>query len=105
MSKPQVHSQGKIIEELFGYVPAVLKEYKDYWCIEYYAKNPITNDFKRKREKVTHYVTKYGKLEARALLRVAVNQLNLKLSQGWSPFFVHENSRLYEKLTSSRKIY
>jgi len=101
MSKPQLHiAQGNIIGELFGYVPAVLKEYTEYWCIEYYVKNPITNEFKRKREKVTNYVARYGKSEARALLRVAVNQLNLKLSQGWSPFFVQENTRLYEKLTT-----
>ena len=99
MSRPQLNiSQGNIIGELFGFVPAVLKEYKEYWCIEYYVKNPITNEFKRKREKVTNYVARYGKSEARALLRVAVNQLNLKLSQGWSPFFVHEDTRLYEKL-------
>ena len=101
MSRPQLHiSQGNIIGELFGFVPAVLKEYTDFWCIEYYVKNPITNEFKRKREKVTNYVARYGKSEARALLRVAVNQLNLKLSQGWSPFFVQENTRLYEKLTT-----
>ena len=79
MSRPQLNiSQGNIIGELFGYVPAVLKEYTDFWCIEYYVKNPITNEFKQKREKVTNYVARYGKCEARALLRVAVNQLNLK---------------------------
>ena len=78
MSKPKLNvSQKNIIGELFGYVPAVLKEYSDFWCIEYYVKNPITNEFLRKREKVTHYIARYGKLEARALLRVAVNQLYL----------------------------
>jgi len=101
MSKPQlITSQGQgIIGELFGYVPAVLKEYKEFWCIEYYVKNPITHEFQRKREKVTCYINRYGKMQARSYLRVVINQLNLKLSQGWSPFFVQEDSRLYERIT------
>ena len=90
--------QSNNVSDLFGYMPAVLKEYADYWCIEYYVKHPVTQELIRRREKVQSYKTRYGVREARKLLRVAVSRLNLKLSQGWTPFFVHEDGRLLERL-------
>lgn len=95
---PKKQPRGTIVSELYGYQPAVLKEYAAYWCIEYYVKHPVTHELTRKREKVTGFKTKYGVREARQLLQIAVNRLNLKLSQGWSPFFVHEDGRLLEPL-------
>ncbi|MCL2328296.1 MAG: site-specific integrase [Bacteroidetes bacterium] len=90
--------QSNNVSDLFGYMPAVLKEYADYWCIEYYVKHPVTQELIRQREKVQSYKTRYGTREARKLLRVAVSRLNLKLSQGWTPFFVHEDGRLLERM-------
>jgi len=90
--------RGKIVSDLFGYTPAVLKEYKPFWCIEYYVVHPATQELTRVREKVTNYKRRYGVKEARKLLRVAVSRLNLKLSQGFNPFFTHEDSRLLERL-------
>ncbi|MDR0941193.1 MAG: site-specific integrase [Bacteroidales bacterium] len=99
MSIPQKKQpRGTIVSNLYGYTPAVLKEYADYWCIEYYVKHPVTHELFRRREKVTGYKTRYGVREARQLLRIAVDRLNLKLSQGWNPFFVHEDGRLLEPL-------
>lgn len=89
---------GTIVSELYGYLPAVLKEYTDYWCIEYWVKHPVTHELTRKREKVTHFRTRYGVREARQLLRLAVSRINLKLSQGWNPFFSHQDGRLLEPL-------
>ncbi len=100
MSTSQLnYTQGRIINIAFGYAPAVLKEYRSGWRIEYYVTNPITGELVRRQEKVQHYVNRLGKQQARAYLRNAVFQLNLKLSQGWSPFFVQEDTRLYEKLS------
>ncbi|MDR2962721.1 MAG: site-specific integrase [Bacteroidales bacterium] len=99
MPTPQKNQErGAIVSDLYGYTPAVLKEYADYWCIEYYVKHPVTHKLTRRREKVSAYRTRYGVREARNLLRVAVSRLNLKLSQGWNPYFVHEDGRLLEPL-------
>jgi hypothetical protein len=101
MQTSQQHKErGKVVSDLFGYIPAVLKEYKPFWCIEYSVLHPATGQMTQVREKVSGYKTRYGVREARKLLRVAVNRLNLKLSQGYNPFFVHEDSRLYERLTN-----
>ncbi len=93
-------NRGKLVSDLFGYTPAILKEYKPFWCIEYYVIHPATQDLTRVREKVTSYKTKYGAREARRLLRVVIGRLNLKLSQGYNPFYIHEDSRLLERLTA-----
>lgn len=99
MSKRQKKQvRGTIVSELYGYQPAVLKEYAAYWCIEYWVKHPVTHELTRKREKVTNFKTKYGVREARQLLRLAVDRLNLKLSQGWNPYFSHQDGRLLEPL-------
>lgn len=99
MSIPQKkQARGTIVSDLYGYIPAVLKEYNAYWCIEYYVKHLVTHELSRRREKVTSYKTRYGVREARHLLRVAVNRLNMKLSQGWNPYFIHEDGRLLEPL-------
>jgi len=92
--------RGTIVSDLYGYIPAVLKEYAAYWCIEYFVKHPVSGELMRRREKVQSYVTRYGTREARQLLRVAVSRLNLKLSQGWTPFFAHEDGRLLERLSA-----
>jgi len=97
MQKPkQILERNEIINGLFAYKPAVLKEYTDCWYIEYYVMHPVAKELTRKRQKVTSYKSKYGVREARNMLRVIVNRLNIRLEQGWSPFFEHEDGRLLE---------
>lgn len=53
-------NRGEIVSDLFSYTPAVLKEYKPFWCIEYYVIHPVTQELTRVREKVTGYKKRYG---------------------------------------------
>ena len=90
-------------EALNSYLPAVLKEYKSShgWVIEYYALQPQTQELRRIHLKINRICQRYRtKSEMRAHALSIVNNLNAKLSGGWSPFFDGEDSRLYENLPS-----
>ena len=93
-------------ENSINYLPAVLKENKTGWLIEYYAQNPQTNKLKRKQIRLERLVRRYsGKREARSHCLQITNSINAKLAGGWSPFFNTEDSRLYEKLSTVAKIF
>ena len=74
--------------------PAELKE-NIRWEVVYYAKHPITKEFKRFRVAVPH-----NKLvsERRKLANRIIDEINKKLSSGWLPFYddATENYKTFE---------
>lgn len=84
---------------LAKYLPAVLKENKSGWIIEYYCEHPTTKKLTRKQIKLSRIVSRYKSVkDARAHCARMVQVLNAKLVGGWNPFFSSEDARLYEKL-------
>ncbi len=83
-----------------NFLPAKLVQTKSSgWQVVYYALNPQTERLERVRVKLNRAVSRYRtKREATIYATEVVNNLNLKLSGGWSPFFEGENARLYEKI-------
>lgn len=81
------------------YIPAVLKNNKDGWYIEYYALHPQKQELQRFRTRLNKIRKKYKKaMEFRNYAYNIVNQINAKLFGGWSPFFESEDVRLYTTL-------
>jgi len=79
-----------------NYLPAMLREYKGGWIIEYYAENPLSKNLERKRIKLTRLVSRYKSIkDARLHANKMVMALNIKLFTGWNPFFTSEDARLY----------
>ena len=82
------------------YLPAVLKENKSGWLIEYYVEHPQTKQLTRKQIRLTRLISRYTKLrDARLHVSKIITSLNMRLSGGWNPFFENEDARFYEKLT------
>lgn len=78
------------------YLPAVLREYKSGWLIEYYVEHPIEHKMVRKIQKVNRILNRYGsKIKARPHINKIVAKLNVKLAGGWNPLFHSDNARLY----------
>ena len=79
-----------------NYLPATLKTNKSGWLIEYYVENPLTQELARKRIKLQRLLTRYAnKGEAKKHINNIILALNMKLSTGWNPFFLGEDSRMY----------
>jgi integrase len=99
MSIHQILPQGANLTT--NYLPAILKENKSGWIIEYYAEHPATHVLTRKQIRLTRLVSRYRSTkDARVHCLKMVQTINNKLSGGWNPFFEDEDARLYEKLTS-----
>lgn len=77
------------------YRPAELRIGKD-WIIVYYAKNPITGDLDRYRVRVP--VLKCKTTRTRYAKKM-VQDINIKLDQGWSPFL--ESDKNYKPFTEA----
>lgn len=77
------------------YIPAELKENKD-WMIVYYAKNPNNNwKLERKRIRIKKLVRISDR--RRYAKRILVN-LNLKLSKGWNPWIAENKTKSFHLL-------
>ena len=88
------------------FLPAVLKENKSGWIIEYYCEHPVTQILTRKQIKLQRIVTRYKSVkDARVHVSRMVLALNAKLSGGWNPFFSAEDARLYEKLSTVTELF
>ncbi|MFT3753676.1 MAG: tyrosine-type recombinase/integrase [Paludibacter sp.] len=88
------------------YLPAVLKENKSGWIIEYYCEHPVTQILTRKQIKLQRIVSRYKSVkDARAHVSRMVMALNAKLSGGWNPFFSAEDARLYEKFSTVTDLF
>lgn len=82
-----------------NYLPAVLKENKSGWLIEYYVEHPQTKRLTRKQIRLKRLVSRYSTLrEARLHISKIITSINIRLSGGWNPFFENEDARFYEKL-------
>ena len=89
-----------------NYLPAVLKENKSGWIIEYYVAHPITTKLVRKKIKLERLRNRYTSVkELRAHCAQMIRILNDKLAGGWNPFFLEEDARLYEKMTTVSELF
>lgn len=89
-----------------NYLPAILKEYKSRWIIEYYVEHPLTKKMVRKVIRVNHIVSRYpNKSKARIHIHKMVTAINIKLAGGWNPLFYSENARLYTPLSEVFNLY
>lgn len=90
----------------YRFLPAVLKENSEDWYIEYYAENPQTGEMRRFRTRMNRAIKRFSKkAEARKYCLDVVARLNVKLLEGWSPFFEGEDSRLYVTLQDVCSLY
>jgi len=88
------------------YLPAVLKENASGWIVEYYALHPQCLILQRKQIRIKRIKQRYRSIrEARLHALEMCETINQKLRGGWSPFFVGEDARLYEKLTTVLEIF
>jgi integrase len=79
-----------------NYLPAMLREHKSGWIIEYYAEKPLSKKLERKNMKLTRVTSRYKSVkDARLHANRMVMALNIRLSTGWNPFFTSEDARLY----------
>ena len=89
-----------------SYLPAVLKENKSGWIIEYYAAHPQTEALVRKKIKLNRIVSRYKKTsDARKHIASMIVKINSQLAGGWNPFFENEDARMFEKLTDAAKLF
>lgn len=96
MSTNQKHLNTAIVTQATNYLPAVFRECKAEWFVEYYIENPITHQMERKKIKVNRLANRYpNKKEARKHINNMVTSINIKLASGWTPFFESEDARLY----------
>ena len=87
-----------------NFLPAMLREYKSGWIVEYYAENPLTKNLERKKIRLTRLVSRYKSIkDARLHANKMVMALNIKLSTGWNPFFTDDDARLYTSVESVRE--
>ena len=91
-------AKSSILKSCFisNFLPAILREYKSGWIIEYYVENPATHVLQRKKIRLNRLVSRYKSIkEARNHANKMVIAINAKLSSGWNPFFLSEDARLY----------
>jgi site-specific recombinase XerD len=89
-----------------NYLPAVLKTNKSGWIIEYYVENPQTQILARKMVRLQRLLKRYpSKMEAKKHINNIIVALNMKLSTGWNPYFMGEDSRLYTPLKEVSEKY
>lgn len=82
-----------------SFIPAILRENKAGWYIEYYCENPLTKKLERKTIKMNWIAKRFSnKKDARRHIQAVINSINIKLSKGWNPFFEAEDARLYTSI-------
>ena len=82
-----------------NFLPAMLREYKSGWIVEYYVESPLTKKMERKKLKLTRLISRYKSVkDARLHANKIVMELNIKLSTGWNPFFTSDDARLYTSI-------
>jgi len=92
------------LHELSSFLPAVVKDLPSGIIVEYYFMNPQTEQMQRKRIRLTRLTKRYPLKRQRLLAAQQVaDNLNAKLSGGWSPLHQTEDSRLYTRLSDLRQ--
>lgn len=107
MSNSEKNLNSLNLSEVIRYIPAVLHEQKGKdWRIVYYALHPQSHELQKVRIRVNLIKKKYPKKsDARRHCAEMIQQINAKLSGGWSPFFEGEDSRLYVPLTEVCRLF
>ena len=84
-----------------NFLPAILREYKSGWIVEYYVEHPTSHKLERKKIRLNKLTSRYKYIkDARIHANQIVTALNIKLSTGWNPFFSDEDSRLYTPINT-----
>lgn len=78
------------------YIPAELRLNKE-WMIVYYAKNPVNNLMERQRQRPPMLSDRTERLKH---AKKIVTEINLKLSEGWSPF-LEESGKNFKSFESA----
>lgn len=86
------------------FLPAVVKESKGYgWYVEYYVLDFASESMVRQRLRVNRLVKRYRtKREKQLAAQAVADEVNSKLSRGWSPIHETEDARLYTKIPAMR---
>lgn len=78
-----------------SYLPAVLKNNKHGWQIEYQALDPVSGKLKRHVTKLNALRKRYSRLaDFKAHCNTIICTTNAKLAGGWTPFGEMHNSRM-----------
>jgi len=89
-----------------SYLPAVLKEHKSRWEIEYWVLNPQTEKLCRKQIKLTRIISRFKKkTDARLFIAKMILNINQRLATGWNPFFENEDARMFERFDAVAQIF
>ncbi len=79
-------------QDIFMYIPAKLKEYKNSWRIEYSCLDPESKNLSRQQIRVDAIRKRFAtKREARMYFGVVCQNINAKLAGGWNPFLHSED--------------
>jgi len=95
MQNPESHVSSISSAVFIDYKPAELRQNKE-WIIVYYAKDPVTSILERIRLRVPSISSKTERLKH---AKKIVLGINLKLSEGWSPF-LEETGKNYKTFQS-----
>ena len=83
----------------YNYLPAVLKNNKHGWQIEFHAFDPVSGGLKRHVAKMNRLRDRYLRLaDFKTHCYSIINSINAKLAGGWTPFGEYQNSRLFTPL-------
>ena len=87
------------------FLPAVVRQSKSMGIfLEYYVLNPETDAMERKRMRLQKIVKKYKKTHEQMMAaRNICEEVNRKLSGGWTPLHETEDGRLYTKIQDLRE--
>ena len=88
---PKIKPLQKVQERHYNYFPATFREGRSGKYVEYYVENPNTGQLERMRIKVNLIFKRFAcKKDAKIHIYEIVSKLNMKLSNGWNPFYEHK---------------
>lgn len=93
--------------KILSYVPAVIRKSKSLGVYaDYYVMDAVSGEMVRKRTRLTNLLKRYpaGRQRQLAAQRF-VEELNAKLSGGWTPLMETGDARLYTRLSDLREVF
>ena len=84
-----------INQPMIEFIPAQLSD-KDDWYVYFYAKDPTTNELKRKRVRINRINPVSMR---RKMAKKIIHDINLKLCAGWNPFIEMEAPKSFVKFS------
>ena len=90
-----------------GYYPAVVRTTpRSGYYLEYYVFDPMKDVMVRRTMQLKRLLKRYKKdRERRYVAQRLADELNVKLSEGWTPLHETEDGRLYTPITELREIF